>query len=338
MRSVRGLSCAVVAAIGLFGSVAGAAVVLNTVSVGDPGNVADTAHASRGSVAYPYQVSKYEITNNQYCEFLNTVDPTGANTKALWVANMGSAAQGNGGITQTLSNPAGSIYAVKPGQGNQPVVFVSPASGMRMANWMQNGQGTGSTESGAYDMTQAQPVRGPGASIAVANLNEWWKAAYYDPNLNSGSGGYWTYATASNTAPNNPAPPTSGTNDANYKGGNATFAVTGTTGSTLAGVDYLSNVGAYSGSVSAYGTYDQNGNANEWVDDLIGTNGRQSIGGGFSSSNSTASFGTGATLIGTPNGLTVTSSAIGFRLALVPEPTLSLIPLIVFGAIRRRRA
>lgn len=32
-------------------------------------------------------------------------------------------------------------------------------------------------------------------------MNEWYKAAYYNPSLNGGTGGYWDYGTASNIAP-----------------------------------------------------------------------------------------------------------------------------------------
>jgi len=41
------------------------------VSVEDPGNVPDTT--TFGAVVYRYQISKYEITNSQYAEFLNAV-------------------------------------------------------------------------------------------------------------------------------------------------------------------------------------------------------------------------------------------------------------------------
>jgi hypothetical protein len=52
------------------------AVTIDWVQVGNPGNAADTPStncyaASCGSVASSYFISKYEVTNAQYVEFLN---------------------------------------------------------------------------------------------------------------------------------------------------------------------------------------------------------------------------------------------------------------------------
>ena len=63
------------------------------------------------------------------------------------------------------------------------------------------------TETGAYTLSGAMS----GVSVSknllaqwyIPSENEGYKAAYYAPTLNSGSGGYWTYATQSNTAPGN---------------------------------------------------------------------------------------------------------------------------------------
>ena len=43
--------------------------------------------------------------------------------------------------------------------GNKPANYVSWFDAARFANWMHNGQGGGSTENGAYDMTVGTPVR-----------------------------------------------------------------------------------------------------------------------------------------------------------------------------------
>lgn len=65
---------------------------------------------------------------------------------------------------------------------------------------------TSSTETGAYTLgnmtTGTPPAKNPGARYWVPSENEWYKAAYYDPNKSgTGVGGYWSYATQSDTAP-----------------------------------------------------------------------------------------------------------------------------------------
>ena len=46
-------------------------VNIDWITVGDPGNVDDTPEF--GGVAEPYQISKFEVTNAQYTDFLNAV-------------------------------------------------------------------------------------------------------------------------------------------------------------------------------------------------------------------------------------------------------------------------
>jgi formylglycine-generating enzyme required for sulfatase activity len=100
-------------------------VTMSMVTVGDPGNAADTVQHSGGdnpcgAVAYDYQIAQYDVTNNQYAAFLNA-KATGSDPYGLWNSNMQSDAEG--GINRTGSGPYS--YSVKPGQGNQPVVDVS---------------------------------------------------------------------------------------------------------------------------------------------------------------------------------------------------------------------
>jgi hypothetical protein len=55
----------------LFCIFAAHAITIDTVTVGNPNNAADTA--GYGLVADMYAISKYEITAGQYCEFLKAV-------------------------------------------------------------------------------------------------------------------------------------------------------------------------------------------------------------------------------------------------------------------------
>jgi formylglycine-generating enzyme required for sulfatase activity len=166
--------------------------------VGDPGNAPDTAtnclYADCGSVPYEYAIAKYEVTNAQYAEFLNAKaasDPLG-----LYNPSMGSDTT-LGGITQSGSDGSYS-YAAKPGFENKPVVYVSFYDALRFANWLNNGQGSGDTEAGAYTLLGGTPepsngttvTRNPGATKARPSENEWYKAAYYSPG-----GTYFEYPT-----------------------------------------------------------------------------------------------------------------------------------------------
>ena len=183
---------------------------LEFVTVGNPGNAADTAVMTTdgttgyGSVPYTYQMGKYDVTNAQYAEFL-TAKATSSDPLALWNSNMGS----QGGIIRSGSGPY--TYTITSGMANMPVVDVTWYDTLRFANWLDNGQGNGSTETGSYNLLGGTPTpsnastisRNAGAKWVLPSENEWYKAAYYDPTLNNGSGGYWLYPTRNNTAPVN---------------------------------------------------------------------------------------------------------------------------------------
>jgi sulfatase modifying factor 1 len=205
---------------------------------------------------------------------------------------------------------------------------------------MQNGQGSGSTETGAYTLNGATsgdaPARNAGAEFYIPTENEWYKAAYY-----KGGGtdaGYWDYATQSDTIPGNAIGPL--TNQANFYTG--TYAVTQSS-DYWESQNYLTEVGAFSGSESAYGTFDQSGNVYEW-NDLTGTTAGSSRGlrGGFWSYDA---FDLSSSGRGTDDP-SIEFSFIGFRLAspvAVPEPStwvmgLAGIACAGWGAYRRRRA
>jgi formylglycine-generating enzyme required for sulfatase activity len=232
------------------------------VAVGGAPNVADDT--GYGAVANSYRISTYEITNLQYREFLNAKAAVG-DPNGLYNTSMAGT---YGGISRTGSGTeqAPWVYSAKNNDANwdsRPVNFVIFWDAARFANWMHNGQGTGDTESGAYINVgnQATFARQPGALFFIPTENEWYKAAYYDPNKPDGAS-YWDYPTKSNTAPRAEAP--SGTDmangSANYWGGDYVDSVY-----------YTTRVGAYDAkpSTSAYGTFDQGGNLWEWNETAI---------------------------------------------------------------------
>jgi hypothetical protein len=76
-----------------------ATVVMDWAPIGYAGNAGDPMDPSLGpinppvtfgAVNYNYQISKYDVANNQYVEFLNDKDPTGANSLGLYTAPVSS--------------------------------------------------------------------------------------------------------------------------------------------------------------------------------------------------------------------------------------------------------
>jgi hypothetical protein len=65
--------CAVLAAFVWLPPAITHAITIDWVTVGDPGNAADTDPSGFGDVAEAFQIMKYEFTNQQYVDFLNSV-------------------------------------------------------------------------------------------------------------------------------------------------------------------------------------------------------------------------------------------------------------------------
>jgi len=305
--------------------------------IGNPGNAADSHFGGVGSVDYTFNMSAYQTTNLQWAYFLNTVDPTGANTNGLYKTNMASDAQG--GITFDSEAANGEKYSVKSGYGLLPVVYVNWNDAARFANWLHNGAGpTSSTETGAYDMSlpQQERVRMAGATYWLPNEDEWHKAAYYDQELNAGAGGYWLYPMQSDAIPNSRVPNETDANSANFyrtggSGGvNQGFAVTGSE-SFVSSQLYLTEVGGYELAGSYYGTFDQGGNVWEWTERIEGSS-RGLRGGSWVSFENSLRASSRNYFAPTDENLDV-----GFRVATVPEPSSALLILLGAAALLARR-
>lgn len=227
---------------------------LQTVTVGNPGNAADST--GYGSVNYVYNIGVYEVTSAQYCAFLNSVAAT--DTYGLYNTSMASGC----GIIQS-GNSGSYIYSVLSDSYNRPVNYVSFWDACRFANWVSNGQPIGTeedtTNTGSYTLTSSAMhdntvTRNADAKWCVTNEDEWYKAAYYDPNKFGGAG-YWQYPTRSNSID---------TGMSNYWNS----------------IGYTTSVGSYPYS-SAYGTYDQSGNLREWNESIVNGFARGGRGGSY---------------------------------------------------------
>lgn len=166
------------AAVGIFANPANAAIIVDLVEIGNPGNAGDNQAGATtfglGAVSSTFYMAKNEVTVTQYVAFLNAVAKT--DTYNLYNPLMDSSTIA-GGITRTGS-PGTYAYSVKSGMGNKPITYVSWLDAARFANWMHNGQPTGaqnasSTEDGAYTLNGALTAAQGGAVTRNSGATIW---------------------------------------------------------------------------------------------------------------------------------------------------------------------
>lgn len=304
------------------------AVTVDLVLVGNPGNPGEGSGESYGglgpdricgAVDYNYCIGKCEVTAGQYTEFLNA--KAKSDPYSMYHPNMDTAIYSYGCNIKRSGSDENYSYSVASDWANRPVTHVTYWNALRFINWLNNGQGDGDTETGAYTLNGYRDgdgrtiVRNPGAKWFLPSEDEWYKAAYYDPNKPGGAG-YYDYATKSDTAPSNVGCDgyTDPGNHANY----CDYQHSSIVGSI--GLPYSRTiVGEFENSASAYGTFDQAGNVREWTEALVsgvGSDSCRGLRGG--------AFGDGSNLLAAacrdcyyPN---IYETYFGFRVASVPEP------------------
>ena len=294
------------------------------VEIGDPGNAADTTGDPNpvGSVGYNFRIGKFEVSRD-----------------------MVEKANAEGGLGITMSTMSFVVGGPRPGM---PAGSVSWNEAARFTNWLNTSQGFQAAykfsaqpgESGYnanahielwvdgdFGFDAGNRFRNSEARYFLPSVDEWYKAAYYDPN----TGGFWNVPTGSDTAP---TPVASGTDP--HTAVYAQAFEQGPADITQAG------------GLSPYGVMGMGGNVYEWEEtafDLInddptrfegrgfrGTDWSDTLAGMFSTARNRAppDFG---------------GSTLGFRVAstssAVPEPSaaaaLAVVALGVF-LLRSRRS
>ena len=200
------------------------------VTIGNPGNAADTTGAPNpsGAVSYTYNIGKYEVSRDMI-------------TKA-------NAAGGLGISLQDMSSYGGNGV-------HRPAAGISWNEAARFVNWLNTSQGfqaaynfttSGANANitlwGAGNYNGSNPFRHKDAVYFLPSVDEWYKAAYGSP-----SGTWYNFTTGSDTAPT-----------AVTGGTAAGTAVYGRT--TATGPADISNAGG----LSAYGLMAMGGNVWEW--------------------------------------------------------------------------
>ena len=291
------------------------------VPIGNPGNAADTTGDPNpaGSVAYNYNMGKYEVSRDMIIK-----------------AN----AEGNLGITvPDMVN----WYGIQGNGADQPIAGVSWNQAARYVNWLNTINGFSAAYKFALQPGQpgynsnanielwngsdfgfngSNPFRNSLAKYFLPSMDEWYKAAYYDPNANGGKGGYWYYPTGSDTVPT----PVSG----------------GTTAGTAVylqpysqGPADITNVGG----LSPYGVMGMGGNAREWLEtelDLVNNSplaSRVERGGAW---HDISSFILSASFRDNDPPF-VNDRHIGFRVASIPEPSSAALLMLGFVGLWQRR-
>ena len=306
---------------------------LETVTVGDPGNIGQLSGEGDGTygldrvcgaVSYSYRMGKYEVTAAQYTEFLNAkakTDPYGLYNTNMWDYFHGCKIQRSG-------SDGSYTYSVASDYANRPVNFVSYWDACRFSNWLSNGQGDGNTETGAYSLndyvgTDGRAIqRNTDAKWFLPNEDEWYKAAYYKGG--GTNAGYWEYPTQSDTTPNNKVVSSDPENSANFY----------SNGYTINTPYWRTNVGDFENSESAYGTFDQGGNVSEWTEAIVYENSGNAYrgvrGGSYGGEDD---YGLRASTRDCYSGPTSELAYIGFRVAdsSVPEP--SALMVLAIGGI-----
>jgi formylglycine-generating enzyme len=297
-----------------FGSGANA-FTIDFVTVGNPGNVADTPGFphSVGAVAYTYNIGKYDVSRDMINKAnaignlgitltdMTTLGGNGVNRPASG-ASWNQAARFINWLNASTGSPLAYKFALQPGD-------VGYKSNADIQLWTPSDAG--------YDPNNL--FRNSLAHYFLPSLDEWYKAAYYNPT----SGTYASYPTGTNTAPVAVASGTlSNTAVYNQPIGNGPADIT------------------LAGGLSAYGTMGQGGNMIQWVEtefDLVNDSPSafRSIRGSYWAVPSPNPMLSSSHQGGDPAAL---SATYGFRVAssVVPEPSATVLAASIFAVLVAR--
>ena len=207
----------------------GAIFTLDFVTIGNPGNSNDTT--GYGAVPYTYQIGTCDISQNQ----INIARASG-------LADMPSGSWSGDQPSTSISwyQAAAFVNWLNTSQGYAPAYNLSYSSnGYSMSLWPTNQ---------AWILGGTNLYRNASCCYFLPSENEWYKAAYYDPNKKgAGKPGYYLYPEVTDSPPNAVSSGTTA-HSAVYDGFTAPSSVT------------------QAGGPSTYGTTGQGGNVWQWME------------------------------------------------------------------------
>jgi hypothetical protein len=229
------------------------------VKVGDidnPPNIADVN--AYGSVSYEFNIAKYELRESELA--LYNADPANSAMQITPVALLGD----DKPAQITWNNAARYVNWLNTRKGYQPAYkFSGGGVNSNIELW---------APSQAWQLGGENLFRHKDTRYWLTSADEWYKAAFYDPNKD-GVGGYWDYATGTNILP---IPVASGTGQ--------TEIVYNNIGTEPANVNEA-------GGLSPYGAMALTGNVRDWLETPFNNGGvadpRFAFGGNYLTDSST---------------------------------------------------
>ncbi len=279
------------------------------VTIGNAGNTADTTGSPNpaGAVGYEYGIGKFEVSEDMITKF------NASQSLQITQDNRGTAKPAT---SVSWNEAARFVNWLNTSTGNQAAYkFTSSGVNDNIDVW---------TSADTADYDSSNPYRSIRAKYFLPSYNEWYKAAYYDPNTSA----YYDYTTGSDSAP--------------------TAVASGMTAGTAV-YDFQSGPAdvTQAGGLSPYGVMGLGGNASEWEEssgNLVNSSGSSSRGrrGGnwFNISDILSSSTRGSRLPSSEN------VSVGFRVAslsssappAVPEPSMMVIgTLFGLGGLMAKR-
>lgn len=220
----------------------------------------------RGSVAYEYRLARTEVSTAQWLEFFNTfmgtaTPPPHMRRPRHWSAGLDPTYQGPG-VQYRLSGLANAGQTAGYG--------VTWRTAAMYCNWLHNNKSSdpAAVMTGAYDVSTFfdnpdgtftdQTTHSPDARYWIPTLDEWLKAAHWDPN-HAQNGGWWTYSNGSDIPLTYGPPPDFGGDGTGQA--NAAFILPNFG-------EYNIPLGSYPNTPSIWGLLDIAGSGSEWTEGI----------------------------------------------------------------------